>query len=103
MAHPLYVGSSALALGVVVAARSLPLVGLAVLYMGATITAAIRTEEARLREVFGPAYDDYRAAKAEPMPRRFSLERAARNREYKAVTGLVVGFALLALRIYVLL
>ncbi|MDO8794918.1 MAG: isoprenylcysteine carboxylmethyltransferase family protein [Vicinamibacterales bacterium] len=103
MAHPLYVGSSVLALGVVVAAGSPTLAVLAALYMGATITAAIRTEEANLRQAFGSTYDDYRAARAQPMERRFSLDRAIRNREYRAATGVVLGFALLALRLYVLL
>lgn len=98
-AHPLYVGSSVLALGVVVAAASLPLAALALIYMTATITAAVRTEEAHLREAFGPAYDDYRASRAQPMPRSFSLARAIRNREYRAAAGVVLGFALLALRI----
>lgn len=103
MAHPLYVGSSVLALGVVVAAASPTLAVLAALYMGITITAAIRTEEASLRAAFGSAYEDYRAARARPMERRFSLQRAIRNREYRAAAGVVLGFALLALRIYLLL
>ncbi len=99
MAHPLYVGSSVLALGVVVAAASPVLAVLATIYMGATITAAIRTEEAYLRKAFGTGYDDYRTARAEPMARRFSLARAMRNREYRAAAGVVLGFALLALRL----
>ena len=103
MAHPLYVGSSVLALGVVVAAANPALAVLAAVYMGATITAAIRTEEANLRQAFGSTYDDYRAARAQPMERRFSLERAIRNREYRAASGVALGFAWLALRIYVLL
>ena len=109
MGHPLYVGSSILALGVVIAARSVPLAVLAALYMGATITAAIRTEEAYLRRTFGETYDLYqqsrglgavaRGAKAAaPSSRRFSLARAMRNREYRAALGVLIGFALLALK-----
>jgi protein-S-isoprenylcysteine O-methyltransferase Ste14 len=98
-AHPLYVGSSLMALGVVIAARSLPVGILALVYMGSTITAAIRTEEAFLRSRFGAAYDQYQLSEAEPMVRRFSMERAMRNREYRAALGLVVGFALLALKV----
>lgn len=97
--HPLYVGSSILALGVVVAARSVPLAILAALYMGATITAAIRTEEAFLRRTFGDAYDRYQQSRPEPTTRRFSVARAMRNREYRAAAGLIVGFALLALKV----
>ena len=98
-AHPLYVGSSVLALGVVIAARNVPLAVLAAIYMGSTITAAIQTEEAFLRRTFGDAYDRYRQSGGEPTARRFSLDRALRNREYRAVVGLVVGFALLALKV----
>jgi protein-S-isoprenylcysteine O-methyltransferase Ste14 len=98
-AHPLYVGSSLMALGVVVAARSWPVAILAALYMGSTITAAIRTEEAFLRSRFGAAYDQYQQSRAEPMLRRFSVERAMRNREYRAALGLAIGFALLALKV----
>ena len=97
--HPLYVGSSILALGVIVAARSVVVGVLVSLYMGATIGAAIRTEEAFLRRTFGQAYDDYKRSAAEPVPRMFSLERAMRNREYRAVLGLALGFGLLALKI----
>jgi protein-S-isoprenylcysteine O-methyltransferase Ste14 len=97
--HPLYVGSSAVALGVVIAAGSPLVTVVAVLYMAATLTAAIRTEEAFLRRAFGTVYDHYRAAAAEPTTRRFSLARARRNREHRAVAGLCAGFALLALKV----
>src|SRR5262245_27766512 len=96
--HPLYVGSSIIALGVVIASRSVPVGIVAAFYMGATITAAIRTEETFLTGRFGDAYDRYRESRAEPMPRQFSAARAMRNREYRAVAGLAAGFALLALR-----
>nr|AHZ45556.1 S-isoprenylcysteine methyltransferase-1 like protein [uncultured bacterium] len=99
-AHPLYVGSSVIAAGVVLASRSVVVAAIATIYMVATIAAAIRTEEAFLRQAFGPTYDEYRAARATPMPRRFSFARVVRNREYRAITGLVVGFALLALKIW---
>src|ERR1043165_566714 len=55
--HPLYVGSSILALGIVIAASSVPVAILAAIYMGTTITAAIRMEEAFLRRTFGDTYD----------------------------------------------
>ena len=99
--HPLYVGSSILALGIVIAARSVPLAILAAIYMGATITAAIRTEEAFLRRTFGETYDRYQQSSNVPSSRRFSIERVMRNREYRALVGLAVGFALLALKVIV--
>jgi protein-S-isoprenylcysteine O-methyltransferase Ste14 len=99
--HPLYVGSSIVAVGAVIAARSPVAAAVAAVYMVATLTAAIQTEEAFLRGAFGATYDEYRAARAEPMARRFSWARAMRNREYRAMAGLTIGFALLALRILV--
>jgi protein-S-isoprenylcysteine O-methyltransferase Ste14 len=98
-AHPLYVGSSILALGVVIAARSVPVAVLATIYMVSTLTAAVRTEEAHLRRAFGDTYDRYQRSEAEPMLRRFTLERVMRNREYRALIGLGVGFAILALKV----
>jgi protein-S-isoprenylcysteine O-methyltransferase Ste14 len=95
--HPLYAGSAVIALGIVIASRSVVLAVVAAIYMGVTITAAIRTEEAFLRRTFGGAYDAYARSEAAPMARAFSFARAARNREYRAVIGLGVGFALLAL------
>ena len=99
MRHPLYVGSSIVALGVVLASRSVIVAFVAALYIGTTIPAAIRSEEAFLTRTFGDAYDRYRRAETAPVARRFSLERAKRNREYRAVAGLAGGFALLALKI----
>jgi protein-S-isoprenylcysteine O-methyltransferase Ste14 len=97
--HPLYVGSTIIALGVVVASNRAAVAAVAAAYMGATIAAAVRTEEAFLRRAFGDEYDDYRDSRAEPMPRRFSWARAMRNREYRAAMGVGIGFALLAVRI----
>jgi protein-S-isoprenylcysteine O-methyltransferase Ste14 len=97
--HPLYVGSSIMALGIVIAARSGVAAVLAAIYMTATLTAAIRTEEAFLSQAFGDTYEQYRDSRAEPMRRRFSLARAMRNREYRAMAGLAAGFALLALKV----
>jgi protein-S-isoprenylcysteine O-methyltransferase Ste14 len=97
--HPLYAGSTIMALGVVIASRSAIAAVLAFVYMAATLTAAVRGEEAFLRAAFGDAYDRYRHSSAEPSGQRFSFARAMRNREYRAAAGLLAGFALLALKI----
>jgi protein-S-isoprenylcysteine O-methyltransferase Ste14 len=97
--HPLYVGSSAIAFGVAVACNNGIVAALILVYMASTLTAAIRTEEAFLSRQFGEVYDLYRRSAAEPATRRFSLARARKNREYRAVMGIIGGFALLALKI----
>ncbi len=98
-AHPLYVGSSVMAAGIVIAAHSVVAGALAVVYMVSTLTAAVRTEEAFLRGRFGGAYDDYRRSDGADTGRRFSAARAWRNKEFRAVIGLLIGFAFLALRV----
>jgi len=99
MRHPLYAGSTVMAIGIAIASRSAAAAAIAVLYMGLTIAAAVRAEEAQLREAFGSTYDDYQASRAAPMTRSFSVARAIRNREHRAVAGLAAGFALLALKV----
>ena len=96
--HPLYAGSSVLALGLAVGSASPAAAAVVALYMIATITAAIRTEEAFLRERFGDAYDQYAARRLPPSERRFSFARAWRNREYRALAGFALGIALLGVK-----
>ena len=96
--HPLYVGSSVIGVGIAVASASLGVAVLIALYLGSTLTAAIRAEEAHLREKFAGEYDAYAARRAPPMERSFSLARALANREHHAIAGLVGGLVLLALK-----
>ena len=96
--HPLYLGSSILAVGFVVASRSLAVAVLAGLYLLLTLTAAIRTEEAVLDQKFEGQYSAYRAGTATAVDKRFSLDRVIANREYRAVAGLIVAFLFLFLR-----
>ena len=97
--HPLYAGSSLIAIGVAIASRSAIVAVVAAIYMLATIAAAVRTEEAFLQQAFGDTYDRYRSSAIGSGERRFSLARALRNREHRAVLGLAGGFALLALKV----
>lgn len=94
--HPLYAGSTLIGVGLAVASTSLAAAAVIGLYLGLTLTAARRREEAHLRTTFGQAYDDYAENRAAPMARAFSIARALRNREHRALAGLVGGFALLA-------
>lgn len=93
--HPLYLGSMLIALGLMVAAADTVVTIVVLGYLALTYTAAIRTEEAHLTEKFGALYPDYRAGRMS-VPRSFSLERAVRNREYRAAIGVVLVLALLA-------
>lgn len=95
--HPLYVGSGLMAVGFLVACRSVAATLVVVAYMSVTLVAAIRTEEAALDQRFAGEYSAYRAGTAPAMSRRFSLARAVANREYRAVIGLAVGMSILYL------
>ena len=96
--HPLYAGSSIMGIGLAIASNSVIVASMIAVYLVATIGAAVRTEEAHLTEKFGAEYPAYREGLAPPVARRFSLERALRNREYRAALGFVVVLALLALK-----
>ena len=96
--HPLYVGSTGIGVGLAIASASLAVAIIIGVYLAVTLTAAIRTEEAHLTEKFGAAYPEYRNGRAPGAGRRFSLARAMRNREYRAVIGLAVALVALALK-----
>jgi protein-S-isoprenylcysteine O-methyltransferase Ste14 len=94
--HPLYVGSSLMAAGLAVAAGSIVVAAIVAIYMATTITAAILTENAFLRQTFGADYAAWQAGTVPTVERRFSIERAMRNREYRALTGFLLLAAMLA-------
>lgn len=94
--HPLYLGSTLIGVGLVIAAADVWVAIVVLGYLVVTYTAAIRTEEAHLTEKFGAAYPQYRAGQMS-VKRPFSLERALKtNCEYRAVIGVLVVLAVLA-------
>ena len=97
--HPLYVGSTIMAIGFVIAANSFAVAIVALVYFAVAYTAAIRREEAFLTEAFGDAYPDYKAGRLGGVARAFSLERAMRNREYRAAAGLAIALTILAIKL----
>ena len=94
--HPLYLGSSLIGIGLAVVSHHAVVAALIVLYLIATLTAAMRSEEAHLRDKLGDAYDAYAEKRAAPMERTFSWSRAVYNREHHTMIGLAAGLALLA-------
>lgn len=88
--HPLYLGSTVMGVGLAVAANHWAVALLIVGYLAATLWIAIRTEEAYLRATFGDTYDQYAVGALPSVARRFSVERAWRNKEYRAPIGLVL-------------
>jgi hypothetical protein len=100
-AHPLYVGSSIMGAGLAIASGSVAVAVLIAVYLGVTLTAAIKSEEAFLRQTFGARYDTYRrglTSDDDNGGRRFALGQALANREHRAITGLVVAVLLLVLK-----
>jgi len=94
--HPLYLGSSLIGIGMAVVANNPIVAGIVLSYLALTLTAAMRSEEAHLREKFGDAYDAYAEKRAARVERRFSWQRAVYNREHHTIAGLVTGLLILA-------
>jgi hypothetical protein len=100
-AHPLYVGSSVMGIGLAIACANILVAVLIAIYLTATLTAAIKSEEAYLRRAFGDQYDLYRSGVAAKRrerrgpARRFSVAQAVANREYRAIIGFVIALLLL--------
>ena len=98
--HPLYLGSSLIGIGMAVAANNWIVAVVVIVYLALTLTAAMRSEEAHLREKFGDAYDAYAEKRAPKIERSFSWQRAIGNREHHTIAGLVTGLLLLAAKTY---
>ena len=103
--HPLYVGSSVMGIGLAIACATIPVAVLIAIYLVATFTAAIKSEEAFLRRTFGEQYDLYRdglvakrAASARRPAKRFSVAQAITNREHRALVGFLIAVLLLILK-----
>jgi hypothetical protein len=101
--HPLYAGSLIMGAGLAIAAHSVVVAAIIAAYLATTITAAVRSEEAFLREKFGDQYDRYRRSGADalgsaPSVRRFSLQQAMANHEQRAIAGLAGAVLLLVLK-----
>ena len=98
--HPLYLGSSLIGVGMAIIANNLVVALIVIAYLAMTLTAAMRSEEAHLREKFGDAYDAYAEKRAAHVERPFSWQRALYNREHHTIAGLSAGLLLLGLKIY---
>ncbi len=97
--HPLYLGSTLIGLGFLVAAANVVVAVVTIVYLGLTLLAAMRLEEAHLDEKFRGAYSDYREGRAAPVTRSFSWARVRANREHQSLAGLAAAFIFLAWRI----
>jgi protein-S-isoprenylcysteine O-methyltransferase Ste14 len=98
--HPLYLGSSLIGAGIAIASHNLVVIVLIAGYLLLTLTAAMRSEEAHLRDKFGDAYDAYVEKRSEPMERVFSWDRALHNREHHTMLGLATGLTILAAKLF---
>jgi protein-S-isoprenylcysteine O-methyltransferase Ste14 len=93
--HPLYLGSSVIGIGMAVVANNAIVAVIVIAYLALTLTAAMRSEEAHLREKFGDAYDAYAEKRAARVERTFSWQRAVYNREHHTIAGLLAGLLML--------
>jgi protein-S-isoprenylcysteine O-methyltransferase Ste14 len=96
-AHPLYLGSSVMGVGLALASRSLAVAIVIAGYLAVALTGAAWNEETALRQKFGDAYDRYQRG-AVDSARRFSWRQVRANREYRALIGFLLAIGLLALK-----
>lgn len=109
--NPLYLGSSMLAAGLAVAARSWAAAAVVAAYFLVFYPATMRSEEVELAAEYGAAFREYaarvplfwpkpwlRRAAAAEHGERFSWQRYRRNREYNTAVGIGVAVLLLALK-----
>ena len=101
-AHPLYVGSSVMGVGLAIASGSVIVAALIAVYLIVALTAAAKTEEAFLRRTFGDEYDRI-AQGAAPIERREgpAVQLGAGDRRITSIArsiGLVLAMLLLALK-----
>jgi protein-S-isoprenylcysteine O-methyltransferase Ste14 len=104
--NPLYLGSLLLAAGFLLAAASWIAALIAALYLAGFYPAVMRREEEELHAEYGAAFDDYsrRVPLFWPRPpsraagpqEPFAWSQYRKNREYQALAGAAVGFAILA-------
>jgi phospholipid methyltransferase len=107
---PLYLGSLFLAAGFLLAAASWIAALVFAVYLAIFYPGVMRREEEELRAEYGAAFEDYarRVPHFWPRPPRgpapdaprdeFSWMQYGRNREYQALMGALVAFAILAAR-----
>jgi protein-S-isoprenylcysteine O-methyltransferase Ste14 len=115
--NPLYLGSSLLAAGFIIAGYSFWSGLIVGLYFAVFYYAVIRNEERDLRKNFGAQFEDYAArvplffprpraradeiSTAESPQNSFSWPQYGRNREYQALLGVIAGLAVVWLRMWV--
>jgi len=105
MRNPLYAGTAAVAVGLVIASRRLLLAVLFASFFLLIYLPVIEQEEQHLRALF-PDYEAYAARVPRWLPRsrtqsaaqRFSWQLYRRNREYQALLAWLVGMVWLAYR-----
>jgi len=105
--NPLYLGSLLLGTGFLFATNSWNAAAVAALYLAVFYPGVMHREEEELRAEYGSAFDEY--ARRVPLfwPRPpgktaaepFSWKQYGRNREYQALAGALLAFAVLALEI----
>jgi hypothetical protein len=95
-AHPLYIGSSIMGVGLAVVSANAAAAVLIAIYLATMITAAIRSEEVFLHAKFGDRYDRYRRGATDD--RRFNVTQAVANGEHRTVLGFAVAVLLLLLK-----
>ena len=96
--HPLYLGSAIIGVGFMIASAQLSAAVLVGVYLPVTLLAAVRIEQIGLRTTFGREYVLYEKGITNTVGRRFCVSRVLKNREQRAVMGLLAVVLILAIK-----
>ena len=96
--HPLYLGSAIIGVGFMIASAQLSAAVLVGVYLAVTLLAAVRIEQIGLRTTFGRDYVLYEKGITNTVGRRFCVSRVLKNREQRAVMGLLAVVLILAIK-----
>jgi protein-S-isoprenylcysteine O-methyltransferase Ste14 len=110
--NPLYLGNFVIGIGVVFASRSWWVLGYFAVYFLFFYSLAIKKEMERMKELFPDEYDEYKKKAPLFFPtwkpfspsekNKFSWELFRKNKEWRALTGAVLFWLILALKIIIL-
>jgi protein-S-isoprenylcysteine O-methyltransferase Ste14 len=106
--HPLYLGSTLVLVGLVVAAQSWTVAALGVAYLALFYPATMAREDRKLRARHGAAFDAWAARVPRFWPRPMAVRAIAdgcswaryrKSREYRAIVAVALGMALLSMKL----
>ncbi len=110
--NPLYLGNLIIGLGITAGSRSWWVAGVFAVYFALFYPLVIRRERDRMKELFAEQYENYRSRVPSffpslfrprfPSRRKFNWQLYKKNKEYRALAGIVFFWVFLAVKILII-